>query len=311
MSSSFRPAPRIAIALGGGVARGFAHIGVLRTLRAQGIDPEIVTGTSIGAVAGGSYAAGRLDALELWARSLTPRRVVGLLDFAMGGPGLFAGERLAKLLTEEVGGISIENLRTPFAAIATELKTGQEVWLRSGSLTRALRASYALPGVFAPQRWDDMWLVDGALVNPCPISAARALGGRLVIGVSLHSDISGAPDPDPAQLILPLDGSAAPEGAFSVFGKWLRPDRLLMDYLFREKEGQPALSAVMVGALNILLDRVTRARLAGDPPDVLIAPRAGKIGLLEFHRAAELIDLGSQAALEAMPAIYDAIARLR
>jgi NTE family protein len=116
---------------------------------------------------------------------------------------------------------------------------------------------------------------------------------------------------DPAQLELPLTGSANPEGAFSVFGKWLRPDRMLLDYLFREKEGQPALSTVMIGALNILLDRVTRARLAGDPPDVLIAPKVGHIGLLDFHRADELIALGARAAHDAMPAIQDAIRRLR
>jgi NTE family protein len=305
------PPPRIGIALGGGVARGWAHIGVLRALRRYGIEPEIVAGTSIGAVVGGAHVAGKLDALEVWARSLTPRRIVSMLDFTASGSGLFAGEKLAQLLKAEVGGVLIENLRTPFAAIATELRSGQEVWLRAGALSRAMRASYALPGVFAPQRWDDMWLVDGALVNPCPVSAARALGGRIVIGVSLHSDVATGPSADPAQLELPLAGAATTEGAFSVFGKWLRPDRMLMDYLFRDRDGQPAISTVMVGALNILLDRATRARLAGDPPDILIAPKVSRIGLLEFHRAAELIEIGAEAAHAAMPAIQDAIARLR
>jgi NTE family protein len=301
----------IAIALGGGVARGWAHIGVLRALRANGIEPGIVTGTSIGAVVGGAWCADRLDALELWARTLTPRRVVSLLDFTAGGSGLFAGERLAALLDAELRGILIENLRTPFIAIATELKSGQEIWLREGPLTQAMRASYALPGVFAPKIWDGMWLVDGALVNPCPISPARALGGRIVIAVSLHSDLPGGVASDPAQLELPLPQPSAAEGPFSVIGKWLRPDRMLMDFIFRDKDGQPAISTVMTGALNVLLDRVTRARLAGDPPDVLIAPKVSGIGLLEFHRAADLIELGAQAALDALPAIENAMARLR
>jgi NTE family protein len=303
--------PRIAVALGGGVARGWAHIGALRALRAHGVDPDIVTGTSIGAVAAGAYAADKLDALEFWARSLTPRRVVSLLDFTAGGSGLFAGERLAALLDREIGGTLIEDLRIPFAAIATELKSGQEVWLRNGPLTRAMRASYALPAVFAPQPWEGMWLVDGALVNPCPISAARALGGRLVVGISLHSDIVTAEHADPAQMELALSGPSDTAGPFSVIGRWMRPDKLLLDYLFTDKGGQPAISTVMVNALNILLDRVTRARLAGDPPDILIAPKVAKFGLLEFHRAAELIQAGADAVHDAMPALKDAIRRLR
>jgi NTE family protein len=302
--------PPIAIALGGGIARGWAHIGVLRALEAAGHAPEIYAGTSIGAVVAGAQAAGKLDALELWARGLNRRRVLSLLDVAFGGAGLFAGERLAEILKREMGDILIENLRTPIAIVATELKSGQEVWLRAGSLTRAIRASYALPGVFAPQAWEGTWLVDGALVNPCPVSAARALGGRVVIGVSLHGDLPAADRPDTDQLELPLPGQGGTGGAFSVLGKWLRPDRLLLERIF-QGSGGPSLSVVMTGALNILLDRVTRARLAGDPPEVLIAPKVGHIGLVDFHRAAELIDAGARAAQAALPALEDAIRRLR
>lgn len=303
--------PQIAIALGGGVARGWAHIGVLRGLRAAGFSPTIYTGTSIGALVAGTEIAGKLDALEVWARTLTPRKMVSLLDFTFSASGLFGGEKLAALLERELGGIMIENMQTPFLAVATELKTGQEVWLRSGSLPRAIRASYALPGVFAPQNWDGMWLVDGALVNPCPISAARALGGRLVIGVSLHTDLPPADRPDPDQLELPLAGTAKTEGPFSVIGKWLRPDRMIMEHIFQGGPGEPSMASVMVGALNILMDRVTRARLAGDPPDVLIAPKAGHVGLLDFHRADELIHIGLQAAQDAIPTLKSAMMRLR
>jgi NTE family protein len=297
--------PKIVLALGGGVARGWAHIGVVRELTKAGLHPDVVCGTSIGAVVGGLHLAGKLDALELWARSLTQRRILSLLDFTFGGSGLFAGGRLAALLEEQIDGICIETLDRPFVAVATELETGREVWLRDGSLIHALRASYALPGVFAPVKNDGRWLVDGALVNPCPTSVARAFGGQVVIAVSLHSDLIGSPSDQPApatQPLVPEDNEA------STLARWLRPDRLIMQRIFSDRpDGSPALSSVMVGALNILLDRVTRARLAGDPADVLIAPRIAQIGLVEFHRAAETIELGAQATREALPLIRHAL----
>jgi len=300
--------PRIVLALGGGVARGWAHIGVLRELTKAGLVPDVVCGTSIGALVGGLYIAGKLDALELWARSLTQRRVLSLLDFTFGGSGLFAGHRLATLLEEQVGGVCIETLDRPFVAVATELETGREVWLREGALIHALRASYALPGVFTPVKDDGRWLVDGALVNPCPTSVARAFGGHVVIAVSLHSDLLGSPSDQPAPATQPL----VPENNEpSTLARWLRPDRLILQRIFADRPDGPALSSVMLGALNILLDRVTRARLAGDPADVLIAPRTAQIGLVEFHRAAETIELGAQAAREALPYIRHALDRLK
>ena len=294
--------PKIVLALGGGVARGWAHIGVLRTLREAGFEPDVICGTSIGALVGGIHLAGKLDALESWARALTQRKVVGLLDFTFGGSGLFAGEKLAKLLDEQVGSTCIESLDRPYIAVATELETGREVWIRDGSLIEAMRASYALPGVFSPVKRDGRWLCDGALVNPCPTSAARSFGGQIVIAVSLHTDIIGAPDsPMPPSTLPPEENTLS---------KWLRPDRLIMQRIFGDRPEGPALSTVMVGALNILLDRVTRARLAGDPPDVLIAPKLAHIGLIEFHRAAETIECGARAAREALPSIKHAIGKL-
>ena len=297
--------PKIVLALGGGVARGWAHIGVVRELTKAGLHPDVICGTSIGAVVGGLFLAGKLDALELWARSLTQRRVLSLLDFTFGASGLFAGNRLAALLEEQIDGVCIETLDRPFVAVATELETGREVWLRDGSLIHALRASYALPGVFAPVKNDGRWLVDGALVNPCPTSVARAFAGQVVIAVSLHSDLIGSPADQPAPATQPL----VPENnEASTLARWLRPDRLIIQRIFADRpDGGPALSSVMVGALNILLDRVTRARLAGDPADVLIAPRIAQIGLVEFHRAAETIELGAQATREALPLIRHAL----
>src|SRR5690349_14234577 len=183
--------PTIGLALGGGAARGFAHIGVMRTLLARGIVPDIIVGTSIGAVVGGCYAAKQIDALETWGRKLTKRGMMRYLDVSFSGSGLISGRVLAEPLTAALGEERIEKLPIKFAAIATEFDTGHEIWLTHGRLCDALQASYALPGIFPPVRLGGRWLVDGALVNPVPVSAARALGARVVIAVHLNSDLSG------------------------------------------------------------------------------------------------------------------------
>ena len=178
--------PRIGLALGGGAARGLAHIGVLEALTEAGLEPEIVAGTSIGAIAGGFYAAGRLDELHSLARGLTLRQILRYLDVNLAGSSLMTGKRLEKTLASHIGDLHIEDMPKKFVAVATELGSGQEVWLTKGSLAAALRASYALPGILKPIRIGGRWLMDGALVNPVPVSAARAQGAQLVIAVTLH-----------------------------------------------------------------------------------------------------------------------------
>ena len=181
--------PVIGLALGGGAARGFAHIGIIRTLVAHGIVPNVVVGTSIGAVVGGAYASGHLDALEEWARSLQPRNIFGYLDIRLNGSGLIGGAKLAAELEATMGQSLIEDLPVKFATVATEVRTGHEIWLTHGRMVDAMRASYALPGIFSPVLIGDRWLVDGALVNPVPVSAARALGAEIVIAANLSSDV--------------------------------------------------------------------------------------------------------------------------
>ena len=181
--------PVIGLALGGGAARGFAHIGIVRTLVAHGIVPNVVVGTSIGAVVGGAYAAGHLDTLEEWARSLQPRNILGYLDIRLNGSGLIGGDKLAAQLEAAIGQTLIEDLPLKFATVATEVRTGHEIWLTHGRMVDAMRASYALPGIFSPVLVGDRWLVDGALVNPVPVSAARALGAEIVIAANLSSDV--------------------------------------------------------------------------------------------------------------------------
>ncbi len=305
------PRPSVGLALGGGAARGFAHIGVLRTLIANGIVPDVIVGTSIGAVAGGCYIAGKLDDFEDWSRRLTTRGVLGYLDVSLGGSGLIGGSRLANRLEETLGDRAIENLPGRFAAIATELGTGHEIWLTRGRMIEALRASYALPGIFTPVFVGGRWLVDGALVNPVPVSAARALGARIVIAVNLNADMFGrgatiashGSDENDAKAL--LEQRERPNGLRGMFS----PERLLKRH-FIGRRGSPNISHVMIDAFNIMQDRVTRSRLAGDPPDVLINPRLGKIGLFDFHRARETIELGRVAAEKAMDDIAEALTAL-
>ncbi len=305
------PRPSLALALGGGAARGFAHIGVLRTLAAKGIKPDISVGTSIGAVAGGCYAGDALDTFEDWARHLTVRGVLGYLDVSLSGSGLIGGNRLAQRLEAALGNITIEELPLRFAAIATEVRTGHEIWLTHGRLVEALRASYALPGIFPPVRIGGRWLVDGALVNPVPVSAARALGARVVVAVNLNADqfgrsitvVSHGSDKEDEKEVEPPP--PAPHG----LGRFFSAERALKRQ-FLGGAGRPGLSTVMVDAFNVMQDRITRSRLAGDPPDVSINPRLAGVGWFDFHRADDAIRLGAEATERAIPTITEAIAAL-
>ena len=301
--------PAIGLVLGSGAARGFAHIGVIRALEAYGITPDIVVGTSMGALVGGCYANNQLDPLEAWARSLTLRRIFGYLDVRIGGSGLIGGGRLAKQLEEAIGTRSIEELPIRFAAIATEVGTGHEIWLTRGSLSLALRASYALPGVFPPVQLGGRWLVDGALVNPVPVTAARAFGARVVIAVNLDADRFGrgatiaSHGADDSDLRID-DSSAPPRNGFlrGIFGA----ERALKRQIIGSN-ARPSFSTVMIEAFNIMQDRLTRMRLAGDPPDIHVTPHIGHVGWLEFHRAAEAIEAGKVATEKALDPIVEVI----
>jgi NTE family protein len=286
--------PVIGIALGGGAARGWAHIGVLKTLMDAGLEPDIVAGTSIGAVAGACYVTGRLQALEDFAAALTPRRVFGFLDINFAGSGLITGQRLSSRLENHLQDVTIERLERKFVAVATELGTGHEVWLNKGSLVNALQASFALPGIFRPVKINGRWLIDGALVNPVPVSVCRALGARIVIAVNLSSDSVAKGSIIHDQEVL-ADLPMPPEEALP--GKNGRAAiHLLHRQIFGKSDGAPGISAVMMDAINITQDRIARSRLAGDPPDITIAPKVGSIGLFDFHRAGEAMEQGAKAA---------------
>ncbi|WP_349371296.1 patatin-like phospholipase family protein [Salinarimonas sp.] len=303
---------KIGLALGGGAARGWSHIGVLRVLAEAGIEPDVIAGSSIGAVVGGCYAAGKLDDVERFARDLTKRRVLGLLDFHIGASGLIAGHRLKKLLEVDLGSLRIEDLPKTFAAIATELGTGHEVWLTKGPLVQAVNASYALPGIIDPVRIRGRLLMDGALINPVPVTTARALGADIVVCVNLNGDLrlrgttiqSLEPHPGDEEEDELVEAVIEEPRRWGLFG----PVRGAADRV-RGRPPKPRIgpgvASVMIDAFNITQDRISRSRLAGDPPDLMIAPKLGAIGLFEFHRAAETIDLGAQAARRVLPDLQE------
>jgi NTE family protein len=291
-----RPRMKVGLALGSGAARGWAHIGFLQALVENDIHVDVIAGTSIGAVAGGCFAAGKIDALEEFARSMTRGRVVGLMDVNIKGAGLIAGARLRRRLDRHLSDIAIEEAGVAFAAIATELQTGHEIWLTHGRMVDAICASYALPGVFPPVKLGGRWLMDGALVNPVPVSAARALGADVVISVNLNGDVGckGAVIHSHGA-IGEIPAPPAPDAARGLGAQMLEAASRINPFHRRESSG-PSFAGVMVDAFNITQDRIARSRLAGDPPDIAITPRVGRIGLFEFQRADEAIAAGREAA---------------
>ena len=314
-------AAKIGVAFGGGAARGWAHIGVLRALLDAGIEPAVVAGTSIGAVVGGCYVADRVEALEKFARGLTRRKVFGYFDLNLTGSGLINGQRLTGALHEALGDTTIEELAKPFVAVATEIGTGHEVWLARGRLVDAVRASYAIPGVFRPVQLDGRWLFDGALVNPIPVTVCRALGAQYVIAVNLNADLFGLgtvladvnATNDAASESQNLPDVLESVDDAATFANGWGATRLLQRQIFGRKRADPdpapSISTVMVDAFNIVHDRIARSRLAGDPPDVMISPRLAGIGLFDFHRADELIERGRLAAERALADVKEDLER--
>ncbi len=296
----------VGLARGGGAARGWAHIGVIRAFDEAGIDISMIAGTSIGALVGGCYLSGHLDELEEFARSITRTNMLRYMDFTLRGSGLISGERLASRMAEHISDINIENLDKPFVAIAADIKTGNEIWLHDGPLTTAIRCSYALPGVFQPVQNAGKLLVDGAIVNPVPVSACRAYEPDVVIAVNLNSETFGkgtvirasSYDAPEGNLIDLADNSAErePKAEELKSSSWL--SRLSSDKPKRESRSKSlGVTGVMMEAFNIIQDRIARTRLAGDPPDFTIRPRLKEMGLTEFHRADEAIELGYKEGL--------------
>ncbi len=293
---------KIGLVLGAGAAKGWAHIGVLQTLIDFGLKPDIICGTSMGALVGASYATGHLASLEKIARSLTKTRVLRYFDISFVGGGLIEGRWIADFFKGNLEDISIDKVTPEFGAVATELHSGRETWLTSGSIIDAVRASIAIPGLLTPIKLNGQWLVDGALVNPLPVSLCRALGADIIIGVSLSGDFISRPQRFAQSELTKMDQMAVR----SNWLKWLShgiPGGLVSRESSISKIGKnddrdrPGYIDVVSEVFFIVTDFVARVRLAADPVDLLIVPRTENIGLMDFHRAEEAIRAGHQSVI--------------
>jgi len=288
--------PVIGLALGSGAARGWAHLGVLRALAEEGIAPRVISGCSIGALVGAAAASGDLDKLTRWAETLKWQDVVSLLDVSLRG-GLIKGQKLISFFERNFIDRDFSELDARFACVATELGSGREVWLHDGSVSAAVRASIALPGLMTPVMYQGHLLVDGGLVNPVPVSVCRAMGADVVIAVDLGSDMVGRALRRTAAAPVPIEETEAGWTERLLAGLGLSRDDIdaLSAAIPFGSDSSPSLASVISSSINIMQVRIARSRLAGDPADVLISPRVGQLGLMDYHRADEAIAEGVAA----------------
>lgn len=294
---------KIGIALGSGAAKGWAHIGVLNGLAEMGIKPDKVSGCSIGALVGAAYANDQLGELETWVRSFSSWDVLGLMDLSWRKGGLIGGEKVFDVIQNRIGDLQIEQLKRPLIAVATDLYSGQEIWFKEGDLRHAIRASCSMPGILPPVKLGDRWLVDGAVVNPVPVSVSRAMDVDVVIAVDLSGQKRGR------MQVLPIDMTCSKPSVEERVQAEAHQDTGFMDLLARGRDyvtnmtdkfslgsrSHPGMLAVMSQSMDILEQRYKRSRLMGDPPDICIIPDVGNIGTMEFHRAEEAIAAGELA----------------
>ncbi|WP_024287418.1 patatin-like phospholipase family protein [Cellulomonas sp. KRMCY2] len=313
---------RVALALGSGGARGYAHIGVIEVLEERGYEIVCLAGSSMGALVGGLHAAGRLGAFADWSRTLTQRDVLRLLDPSLKAPGAFRGEKILARVSELLGGALIEDLRIPFTAVATDLHASKEVWFQQGPVETAIRASIALPGVMTPVMVDGHLLADGGLMNPVPVAAITAARADITVAVSLGGDRTGGPGRRPAHESVVLRPAEElldrlrrtvdqvreidlPRFTAShrIPGHSASPEASLQLETVDVAEAlPPGLRTIDVVNLSIeaMQNLLTRYRLASNPPDVLITAPVDACGTLDFHLAADMIRLGRDLAVDAL-----------
>lgn len=297
---------KLGIALGSGSAKGWAHIGVLRELGERGLRPDVVAGASIGSLVGAAYASGQLDVLEDWARKLTRLDVLRLLDASFSG-GVIAGNRVMSAIGKLLEDRPIEELPVAFGAVATDLETGGEVWLREGPMLTAMRASSGLPGLFAPTRYEGRWLIDGGVVNPVPVSLCHALGADAVIAVNLNGDVLSRRRSDAGPRAASAAGNGEDTGGLERIGEMLGS---LFGSFNRERTQIPGIIDVMGASIDIMQERITRSRMAGEPPDMLVEPPLKTVELLDFHLADDVIEAGRKAVRDMPRRRFDDLAEL-
>ena len=291
------PRPKLGLALGSGSARGWAHVGVIRALADHGIVPDVVTGCSMGAMVGAAFAAGRIEQLEAWALSLDGRGVFGLLDIGLRG-GLIKGNRLLDFFDGHIGGRQFAELVVPFAAVAADLASGKEIWLREGKVSDAVHASCAVPGLFQPVLRDGRYLIDGSVVNPIPVSLCRELGADVVIAVDLGSD-RGRLFPREQKVI--LNTPSYRRRLMSALLRWRSVD--IDSPVSPSVLPLPSMADTLLGAIDIMQEGIAQRRLLSEPPDVILTPQLGPFGPFEYHRAAVAIAEGREAVTLMLAAI--------
>lgn len=284
-----REGKTVSLVLGSGGARGLAHIGVIQWLLENGYVISSIAGTSIGALVGGIYAANKLDVYTQWVMALERKHVLRLLDPTIGSPGLFKGERVIGVLRDLIGDCDIESLPVAFTAVATDLASREEVWLRKGKLFDAIRASIATPLVFTPFKHAGRTLLDGALVNPVPISPTLQDKTDWTVVV----DLSGPEQTMALRHVIaePVAGTSY-RARIGKFIDGLQPTR-------QRKEPKHGLIDVAFVSILAMEDTISRLRLSAYSPDVTIQIPRNTCGFFEFWRAQDLILLGREAAAQA------------
>ena len=305
---------RLGLVLGSGAARGWAHIGVVTALVDRGFKPDVVAALRSARWSPRPTQTGDSQALEKWVTALTQRDVWRLVDTVFRGGGVMTGNRLMMAIATQIGDPKIEDLPVAFGAVATDLYTGEEIWLRNGSMMTAIRASSGLPVSFAPSWHEDRWLIDGGVVNPVPVSLCRALGADVVIAVDLSRPVTRAAMRADAWRHAGRRTGATEKHAGERRGTAvLRSWSGLIDGLvesFRARRSEPGLFEVMASAVGIMQERITRDRLSADPPDLVLKPDLAKLQLMDFHRARESIDTGRKSVDAAAVELTRLAARL-
>lgn len=292
MSETTQRKPRLGLALGSGSAKGWAHIGVLEELEALGLRPDVVCGTSIGALVGAVYVSGQLEEFSEWVQSLTVRDVFGLMDFSFSG-GVVKGEKLFEFFQKKHQNPDIAELEQRYASVATNMHNGRETWLQEGPVLQAARASCALPGLFSPVQFEGQWMLDGGLVNPVPVTVCRALGADVVLAVNLNHQPMGAHMSRRSRNALKSQGPANKDEE----GFWQK----LMGFVSADDGEDPGFFDVVAASVNIMQDRITRSRMAGDPAEVTLTPVLDDFAMMDFHRAKEAIEEGRRLVQRSQP----------
>lgn len=314
----------VALSLGGGGARGYAHIGAIREIEARGYEITAVAGTSMGAVVGALFAAGKLAEFEKWARKLTAIDVLGLMDFSVGKAGAIRAERILGVVDEMLDAIQIENLSIPFTAIATDLMENKEVQFQSGPATLALRASVAIPGVITPVMIDGKLLADGGMVNPVPIQPLVSAGARRIIAVDLaRGRLKNPFEQEIAEHFLArtvkdtvkasreLAAEVASKPGSRKLAKQLGMDTRIQNVIANPKETplqkiindvpKAITSAdVMIMSIQTMQQRLTEIEFAKHQPDLVVPVPIDACGALEFHKAKQMIRLGEKLTSQAL-----------